>query len=146
VFRIPGVDYITNCPICRHIKLRDDLIIEQNSRFIIFACERPYNNGHIIIALREHKSIYDVNSKTFSTMLEIAKKCLTVLSKAYTPHGFNLDIVHEPHLAIQIVPRWNGDASFVSVFHGTRVIAEPPHMTVRYIRSICQELGVRLLE
>ncbi len=145
MFRIAGVEYIPICPICRHIKLRTDLIIEQNGKYVLFVYERPYNNGHIILALREHKSLYDVDSDVFKELLSISKKCLEVLAKAYSPHGFNLDIVHEPHLAIQMVPRWNGDASFISVFHGTRVIAEPPQMTVSYLRSICNQLGIRLL-
>jgi len=141
---IKGVKYIEQCSICDEIR-RGDLILEQNYEYVVYVCRRPYNNGHLIIAPRNHISLKNSDPKIIKDLFKICKNCIRLLSEAYSPHGFNIDIVQEPHVAMQIVPRWNGDASFVSVFHNTRVIAEPPQMTLRYLRDLSNKLGIRLL-
>jgi len=144
VFKIPGVTYLSRCLICDKIKL-GDLILDQDSDFVVLVHDYPYNNGHLIITTRAHKPFSEVTVSELKRLLEITQRCIQVLSHAYKPHGFNIDIVQEPHVAIQVVPRWNGDASFVSVFHGVRVIAEPPQQTVQYLRSVLQELKIKLV-
>ncbi len=141
---IKGVKYIEECDICDNIR-RGDLVLESDDRYIVYVCRRPYNNGHLIITLRDHLSIKDVDPQILRDLFKICKRCIKLLSEAYSPHGFNIDILYSPHLALQIVPRWNGDASFVSVFHNTRVIAEPPRFTLRYLREISAKVGIKLL-
>ncbi len=142
---VKGVKYVELCKICDAIRSRK-FVIDEDDNYIVYVCERPYNNGHIVVALKEHKSIDDVNEYTICEMFKIVKRCLKVLSEAYTPHGFNIDIIYRPHLAMQVVPRWNGDASFVSVFHNTRVIAEPPQYTLKHIKEVINNLGIKILE
>ncbi len=142
---VKGVRYLELCGICEAIKNKR-YVVEENEKYIIYVHERPYNNGHIVVALKEHKNIDKVSEETIAEMFSIVKKCLRVLREAYNPHGFNIDILYRPHLAMQVVPRWNGDSSFVSVFHNTRVIAEPPHYTLRYLNSVKEKLGIKLLE
>ncbi|NPA23757.1 MAG: HIT domain-containing protein [Crenarchaeota archaeon] len=141
---IKGVKYIEQCSICEEIR-KDDLVLEKNDRYVVYVCRRPYNNGHLIVAPRRHVSLRDAEPQVISDLFKICKRCIRLLSEAYSPHGFNIDIVQRPHVAMQVVPRWNGDASFVSVFHNTRVIAEPPQLTLRYLKEISSRLSIRLL-
>jgi len=141
---IRGVKYLEECNICESIK-KGDLVLESDDRYIVYVCRRPYNNGHLIITLREHTPLNRVDPAVIKNLFKICKNCIRLLSEAYSPHGFNIDIIYEPHVAFQVVPRWNGDASFVSVFHNTRVIAEPPHLTLRYLREVSCRTGIKLL-
>ncbi len=144
MFQIPGVRYLPLCEICRSIA-SGDLVLAQDQNYVVLVHSNPYNNGHLIVTLRAHKTLQEASTDELTALFEIAKRCITLLSNAYRPHGFNIDIVQEPHVALHIVPRWNGDASFVSVFHNIRVIAETPYHTLRYLRELIDRYSFKLL-
>lgn len=70
--------------------------------------------------------------------VKVTRFALTVLNKALSPEGFNTGFnlgkvagagLGE-HLHLHIVPRWNGDASFMTVIGEIRVI--PEHISSTY--------------
>jgi ATP adenylyltransferase len=65
-------------------------------------------------------------------LFELTRRSVSLLSAEYQPHGFNLGMnlgrtagagIAE-HLHMHIVPRWNGDANFMPVVGGTKLIPE----------------------
>ncbi len=144
MFRITGVEYVPVCKICADLQL-GRLILAQNEKLAIIVHDNPYNNGHLIITLKQHKTLQETTVSELAELFEAAKRCIRLLSEAYRPHGFNIDIVQEPHVALQIVPRWNGDASFVSVFHNVRVIAETPYHTLKHLKQLIEKHNIVLL-
>jgi ATP adenylyltransferase len=65
-------------------------------------------------------------------MMELAKRAQRALESEYHPDGFNIGLnlgraagagVAE-HIHLHVVPRWSGDANFVSVVGETRVLPE----------------------
>jgi ATP adenylyltransferase len=71
------------------------------------------------------------------------------LTEAYQPHGINVGInLGRPagagivdHLHIHLVPRWNGDTSFMSVVGQTRVLPEELSQTAARLRPIFERLS-----
>jgi ATP adenylyltransferase len=93
----------------------------------------PYNSGHLLVTPRRHVSC--ITELTVDENLELTRGlayCTDVLKKAMHPQGINIGLnLGEAagagiaaHLHYQMVPRWNGDSSFMAVFSETRVIPQ----------------------
>jgi ATP adenylyltransferase len=86
-----------------------------------------------MIAPYEHKaSLSEVSEATSTEMIELAKRAQVALEKEYRPDGFNIGMNLgrsagagiADHLHLHVVPRWSGDANFVSIVGETRVLPE----------------------
>ena len=93
----------------------------------------PYTSGHLMIVPYEHQaSLAAVDAATTTEMLELAKRAQGALEAEYHPDGFNIGMNLgrsagagiADHLHLHVVPRWSGDANFVSVVGETRVLPE----------------------
>ena len=93
----------------------------------------PYNNGHVLIVPYTHvPSQEDLETPALIDLTITVNKMLHVLREAYDPPGFNLGSnigqvagagIAE-HYHFHIVPRWPGDANFMTSIGGTRVIPD----------------------
>jgi ATP adenylyltransferase len=101
----------------------------------------PYNNGHLMVTPYRHVScLTDLTEEEAQECMAAMRRSVAVLKTAFRPHGinagFNLGEAAgagiAAHLHFQIVPRWNGDASFMAVFGETNVI--PEHLLSTYRR------------
>jgi ATP adenylyltransferase len=93
----------------------------------------PYTSGHLMIVPYEHRaSLAAVSDATTTEMIEIAKRAQLALETEYRPDGFNIGMNLgrcagagvADHLHLHVVPRWSGDANFVSIVGETRVLPE----------------------
>jgi ATP adenylyltransferase len=64
--------------------------------------------------------------------MDLTKDCQTILREIYRPDGFNIGINQgrsagagvAEHLHLHILPRWHGDANFMTTIAETRVLPE----------------------
>lgn len=93
----------------------------------------PYISGHIMVVPFEHISNLDEASKeTTDELMDLTKRCQQVLREVYEPQGFNLGINQgkaggagvAEHLHQHVLPRWVGDANFMTAIGQTRTIPE----------------------
>ena len=110
-------------------------------KFILYRAEHnfvilnvyPYISGHLMVVPYEHLADLDAASSAITNeMMDLVKRCQTALRSAYQPNGFNLGMnlgkaagagVAE-HFHLHILPRWIGDANFMTAVSQTRTIPE----------------------
>jgi ATP adenylyltransferase len=105
---------------------RDALVIVLLNRF-------PYSNGHLLVAPARHvPCITELSQQESTAVINMIKKATSLLTKHLSPHGFNIGCNIgsvagagiADHLHFHIVPRWNGDHSFITVLADIRTIPE----------------------
>lgn len=112
---------------------RERLVLARGRHSFVIMNKFPYNSGHLLITPRRHVSC--ITELTVDENLELTRGlayCTDVLNKAMHPQGINIGLnLGEAagagiaaHLHYQMVPRWNGDSSFMAVFSETRVIPQ----------------------
>lgn len=142
------MDYITEsppegCVFCRQGNLRDLLILRRTDLVQIMLNRYPYANGHLMVMPLRHTA--DMGGLSDAEMLEIFRSvalCREVLASASAAEGFNIGMNLgkvagagvEDHLHVHVVPRWNGDGSFMTSVAETRVI--PESLLVTYDRLL----------
>jgi ATP adenylyltransferase len=93
----------------------------------------PYISGHLMVVPYEHLADLDQAPKeTTDELMDLTKKCQNILREVYQPNGMNLGMnsgkaggagVAE-HFHMHILPRWVGDANFMTAIGQTRTIPE----------------------
>lgn len=93
----------------------------------------PYNAGHMmVVPYREEACLEQLTGDESHELMAFAQAAVRVLKAASNPDainvGFNLGrssggSVAE-HLHMHVVPRWNGDANFMTVLDGTKVLPQ----------------------
>ena len=98
-----------------------------------------------MVAPYEHlDTIVSAKPDQLTEMMQLSQRIIGVLQKLYRPDGFNLGMnlgtaagagIRE-HFHLHVVPRWLGDANFVSVIGETRVLPEELHTTYQRMKAV----------
>ena len=112
---------------------RDRLILARAHYCFVIMNKFPYNSGHVMICPYRHVSrLTDLNPEESAEMMASLTACTAVINTVFRPQGMNAGLNLgeaagagiSAHLHFQLVPRWNGDNSFMAVFGQTHVIPE----------------------
>lgn len=112
---------------------REKLILARGTRSFIVLNLFPYTSGHILIVPFAHvQDLPQVEPETLTEMMSFSQSAQAALEAAYHPEGYNLGMNLgrcagaglPDHLHIHFLPRWIGDANFLSVVGETRLLPE----------------------
>jgi len=104
----------------------------------------PYISGHMMVCPYEHiGDISSLDKKVLNEMMDLCIKSKEALVCTMNPDGFNIGFNLgvaagaglEEHVHMHIVPRWIGDANFMSVLGDTRVIPQSLQETADLLRK-----------
>jgi ATP adenylyltransferase len=135
------------CVFCSLLARGDDegcFILKRARHNFIILNVYPYTSGHLMIVPFEHTADFAALAKeTSDEMMDLAKSAQGILEDVYHPHGFNLGMNLgqaagagvSDHLHLHVLPRWMGDANFMSTVGETRVIPEDLRATFEKLRS-----------
>ncbi len=93
----------------------------------------PYITGHLMVVPYDHLPVLASASKEITDeLMDLTKKAQEVLAEVYRPDGFNIGMNIgkaagagvEQHFHMHVMPRWAGDANFMTAIGETRTIPE----------------------
>ena len=98
----------------------------------------PYTSGHLMVAPYEHVArLEDAAPETVAEMMLTARRAERHLRAIYRPDGLNLGMNIGKaagagiagHIHMHVLPRWTGDANFMTTVGETRVLPEDLEVT-----------------
>ncbi|HSV74612.1 MAG TPA: HIT domain-containing protein [Chthonomonadales bacterium] len=116
-------------------------IVRRGQHTFVLLNAYPYSNGHLMVTPYRHiASVGDLNDAESLELMQHVQACVAALRKAFRPDGFNVGMNLgrvagagiDSHVHVHVVPRWNGDTSFMTVVGEVRVI--PMAMDAAYDR------------
>lgn len=136
-----------DCVFCSYLsETRDEesLILLRGHHAFVIMNLFPYNTGHVMVIPNDH--VASPEALPDAALLEMAtmrNKLLQAIRFALAPAGFNIGInLGEAagaglamHLHEHIVPRWTGDANFMPIIGGTKVLPELLPATYAKLRA-----------
>lgn len=140
------------CILCEEAKKEEDrknYILYRGPHSFVIMNLYPYTNGHLLIVPNTHESDIDkLPEKELTDLMKVTQASVNILKLAMHPEAFNIGInigksagagIPE-HLHIQIVPRWTGDTSYLTVFDETRIMPELLDGTYERLRPYFEKL------
>lgn len=127
------------CPGPDRNKDQERLILYVGSHTIVMMNRYPYNNCHLLVAPFRHVPSFDeLSDQELLALSRMVRHSIQSLKRLMNPDGFNVGVNLgrvagagvEAHLHYHIVPRWNGDTSFITAVGEVRVI--PEHIKESY--------------
>jgi ATP adenylyltransferase len=103
----------------------------------------PYAVGHLmVLPKRQIASLIELTADESLELWSTVTHASEVLKSEYKPHGLNVGLNLGPaaggsvseHLHVHIVPRWRGDANFMTTVANAKTISEPLIETAARIR------------
>jgi len=105
----------------------------------------PYTNGHLMICPYEHIAMLDeLNEEAASELMALTQRSVRAIRATYKPHGINAGLNLGEcagagvvgHLHMHVLPRWAGDANFMTTIGETRVIPEDLHDSWQRLKAV----------
>ncbi|ORJ57190.1 HIT family protein [Mycobacterium simiae] len=93
----------------------------------------PYNPGHLmVVPYRRVSELEDLTAAESAELMAFIQKAIRVIKNVSRPHGFNVGLnlgasaggSLAEHLHVHVVPRWGGDANFITIVGGSKVIPQ----------------------
>jgi ATP adenylyltransferase len=104
----------------------------------------PYTNGHLLIAPYAHLAhLEDLPAEAAAELMAMTQDAVRALRAVYRPEGINCGMNLGAcagagvagHLHMHVLPRWGGDASFMTTIGETRVLPEELPVTWQRLRD-----------
>jgi ATP adenylyltransferase len=124
------------------------LVVHVAPRNVVLMNRFPYSSGHVMVAPCRHiASLGEATAEELQEMLALAQRIESVLAQAYKPDGMNMGMNlgraagagFADHIHLHLVPRWIGDANFMTSTAETRVIPEDPAQACLRLRTFFEE-------
>jgi ATP adenylyltransferase len=135
------------CIFCEKAASSDD-----RGNFVVLRAERnflllnlyPYTSGHLMVAPYQHvATLEDAEPATLEEMMGLTARAERALREVYHPGGLNIGMNLGEcagagvagHIHMHVLPRWLGDASFMTTVGETRVLPETLETTYDRLKA-----------
>lgn len=143
---------VKGCVFCQKIAAADaaEHVLYRAKTCFVVLNRYPYSNGHLLVVPYVHVSaLSQLEAPTLLELFQTVCLAQAVLRKASGPQGFNVGINEghaagagiEEHIHVHVVPRWEGDANYLTVIGETRVIPQMLDQTYALLRPLFDALA-----
>ncbi|MHC9293702.1 HIT family protein [Mycobacterium sp. LTG2003] len=111
----------------------DGLMVARGEQVYAVLNLYPYNPGHLmVVPYRRVSELEDLTDAESAELMAFTQKAIRVIKAVSRPHGFNVGLnlgtsaggSLAEHLHMHVVPRWGGDANFITIIGGSKVIPQ----------------------
>jgi ATP adenylyltransferase len=111
----------------------DGLVVARGEQVYAVLNLYPYNPGHLmVVPYRRVSELEDLTEAESAELMAFTQKAIRVMKAVSNPDGFNVGLnlgrsaggSLAEHLHMHVVPRWSGDANFITVVGETKVIPQ----------------------
>jgi ATP adenylyltransferase len=111
----------------------DGLVVARGELIYAVLNLYPYNPGHLmLVPYRRVSELEDLTDAESAELMAFMQKAIRVIKNVSRPHGFNVGLnlgtsaggSLAEHLHVHVVPRWSGDANFITIVGGSKVIPQ----------------------
>ncbi len=119
------------------------LVVLRGEKNFVILNRYPYTSGHVMVVPYAHiGDLAAIDPDTLAEMMRMAQRVQGALVRVYRPEGYNLGMNLgraagagvTGHLHLHVLPRWSGDANFMTVTGETRVEPEELATTFEKLR------------
>ena len=134
------------CIFCDAAKRNQDeetLVVHRGKEVFVILNRFPYTSGHVMIVPYQHVAELNLcRPETLCEMMGLAQRVESAYAAEYKPDGMNLGMNLGRaagagvvgHLHLHALPRWIGDANFMTVTGETRVHPEELRTTFEKLK------------
>lgn len=111
----------------------DGLVVARGETVYVVLNLYPYNPGHsMVVPYRRVAELEDLTDAESAELMAFTQKTIRVVKAVSRPHGFNVGLnlgksaggSLAEHLHMHVVPRWSGDANFITIIGGSKVVPQ----------------------
>jgi ATP adenylyltransferase len=111
----------------------DGLVVARGGLVYAVLTLYPYNPGHLmVVPYRQVSELEDLTEQESAELMAFIQKAIRVIKAVSRPHGFNVGVnlgtsaggSLAEHLHVHVVPRWGGDANFITIIGDSKVIPQ----------------------
>jgi ATP adenylyltransferase len=125
----------SGCPFCamEDMDPADSLVVARGEHCFVVLNLHPYNPGHLmVLPLRHVAELEELTADEAAELMTLTQHAIRVLKSVSGPHAFNVGLnlggvaggSLADHLHQHVVPRWSGDANFITVVGGTKTLPQ----------------------
>jgi ATP adenylyltransferase len=111
----------------------DGLVVARGELVYIVLNLYPYNPGHsMVVPYRRVSELEDLTEPESAELMAFTQKLIRVIKAVSQPHGFNVGLnlgssaggSLAEHLHMHVVPRWSGDANFITIIGDAKTVPQ----------------------
>jgi ATP adenylyltransferase len=111
----------------------DGLVVARGESVYVVLNLYPYNPGHsMVVPYRRVAELEDLTDEESAELMRFTQKVIRVIKAVSRPHGFNVGLnlgssaggSLAEHLHMHVVPRWSGDANFITIIGGSKIVPQ----------------------
>jgi ATP adenylyltransferase len=120
------------------------LIVYRGENNFVVLNRFPYTSGHLMVVPYRHvRDLAGLDEAAASELMALTRQSERHLRAVYRPDGLNLGMnIGESagagiagHIHMHVLPRWTGDANFMTTIGRTRVLPEELSVTWRRLKQ-----------